>query len=168
MEPDRPTTHPTPIDCERVFLDKAQPAVYRALTATSQAAREAVAAAGLDRITAELVNLRCSQINGCAFCLNLHTKDALAAGVTHQQLAVLPAWREAPGRFRDLDIAALELAELTTNLPHPAAADRAFTAAADVLTADQVAAIEWAAIVINAFNRVSILSRHPVREDHSY
>lgn len=150
---------PTP----RVKLDKQDPAVYKQLVAVSLAVAETAAAAGLERRVIELVNLRCSQINGCAFCLSLHHRDALTAGATEQQTAVLPAWRESPDLYDDQTQAALELAEAVTRLPAHQDMNCAYERAADILDAAQISAVTWAAITINAFNRVSIMSAHNVR-----
>ncbi|WP_026917982.1 carboxymuconolactone decarboxylase family protein [Gordonia shandongensis] len=150
---------PTP----RVSIDKQTPAAYRALIAVSTEIADAAAAAGLSRAVMELVNMRCSQINGCAFCLSVHREAAATAGVTPQQLAVLPAWRDAPAVYTDEMRAALDLAESVTLLPARDDADCAYERAADILDADQISAVIWGATAINAFNRVSILSRHSVR-----
>lgn len=149
---------PTP----RVSIDKQTPSVYKALIKVSTKVAAAAEAAGLPRSVIELVNMHCSQLNGCAFCLTVHREDADAAGLTPQQLAVLPAWRDAPNLYTDEMRAALELAEMVTNLPDHDAADCAYERAADVLDADQISAVIWAATSINAFNRVSILSRYNV------
>lgn len=150
---------PTP----RVKLDKQDPDVYKHLVSVSIAVADAAADAGLDRRIIELVNLRCSQINGCAFCLSLHHADAVKAGVTEQQIAVLPAWREAPSLYDDQTKAALDLTEAVTELPGHEDANCAYERAADILDAAQISAVTWAAITMNAFNRVSIMSAHNVR-----
>lgn len=149
---------PTP----RVRIDKQTPSAYRALVAVSTKVAAAAEDAGLSRSVIELVNMHCSQINGCAFCLSVHREDAVAAGLTEQQLAVLPAWRDAPNLYTDEMRAALELAEMVTSLPDHDAADCAYERAADVLDAAQISGVIWAATSINAFNRVSILSRYNV------
>jgi len=149
---------PTP----RVSIDKQTPAAYKALVKVSTKVAAAAEAAGISRATMELVNMHCSQLNGCAFCLSVHREDAIAAGVTEQQLAVLPAWRDAPNLYDDETRAALELAEMVTNLPDHDTADCAYERAADVLDAEQISAVIWGATSINAFNRVSILSRYNV------
>ncbi|MEV6805679.1 carboxymuconolactone decarboxylase family protein [Streptomyces sp. NPDC051132] len=146
----------------RVFVDKQSPDAYRALTATAEAVRATAADAGLDRILVELVNIRVSQLNACAYCLGLHTRAALHAGETTQRLGVLPAWRDTE-LFSPRERAALALAEATT---HPADADAqsaAYALARSVLSDDEISAVIWVAITINAFNRVSVLSKHPVR-----
>ena len=77
-----------------VFLDKAHPAAWRALNGLGLKAKEAADDAGLDQTLIELLNVRISQINGCAYCLDLHVGDAVKNGETAQRLAVLPAWRD--------------------------------------------------------------------------
>ncbi len=147
---------------ERIYVDKACPDVYAALVATGKAVKQAATAAGLDTILLELVNLRVSQINGCAYCLDAHAKVARRHGETIQRMSVLPAWRDAHV-FTAREQAALALAEAVTELPEAASADEAYSFAAQRLTEAEVAAVIWAAISMNAFNRMSILSRHPVR-----
>ncbi|MFE6224820.1 MULTISPECIES: carboxymuconolactone decarboxylase family protein [unclassified Streptomyces] len=148
---------------QRIFLDKQTPDAFKAYVKTAQTVRAAADAAGLDRVLVELVNLRVSQLNGCAYCLDTHTRAALAAGETPRRLGVLAAWRDT-ALFTPRERAALALAEATT---HPADADaqeRAYAEAREVLDDAALSAVIWVAITINAFNRVSILSKHPVRE----
>ncbi|KUJ68554.1 carboxymuconolactone decarboxylase [Streptomyces albus subsp. albus] len=147
----------------RVYLDKQSPAAYQALTKTADTVRAAAAEAGLDRVLVELVNLRVSQLNGCAYCLDVHTRAALRAGETTRRLGVLAAWRDTE-LFTAQERAALALAEATTHPSDALAQERAYAAAREVLDDDELSAVIWVAITINAFNRVSILSRHPVRE----
>ncbi|GGW14158.1 alkyl hydroperoxide reductase AhpD [Streptomyces capoamus] len=158
-------TSPAPAGAaRRIFVDKQSPKAYHALVQTSEAVRAVAAEAGLDRVLVELVNLRVSQLNGCAYCLHLHTRAALRAGDTAQRLGVLAAWRETD-LFTPAERAALALAEAITAAADTAAQDTAWAAARDVLTEDQVSAVVWVAVTINAFNRVSIMSRHPVRAE---
>ncbi|MEV5975292.1 carboxymuconolactone decarboxylase family protein [Streptomyces sp. NPDC051921] len=147
----------------RIYLDKRSPAAYRALVETADAVRATAADAGLDRILVELVNLRVSQLNGCAFCLDVHTRAALRAGETTRRLGVLAAWRDTE-LFTARERAALALAEATTHPADALAQERAYGEAREVFDDDEVSAVIWVAIAINAFNRVSILSKHPVRE----
>ncbi|MFE5586520.1 carboxymuconolactone decarboxylase family protein [Kitasatospora sp. NPDC056531] len=146
----------------RVFIDKQSPTAYRAQLAAAEASRAVAAEAGLDRRLVELVNLRVSQINGCAYCLNVHTRAALREGETAQRLGVLPAWRDTE-LFTARERAALALAESTTEPADATAQASAYEAARQVLSEDQISAAIWVAIAINAFNRVSIMSKHPVR-----
>ncbi|MFD8750055.1 carboxymuconolactone decarboxylase family protein [Kitasatospora sp. NPDC059577] len=146
----------------RVFIDKQSPQAYKALVAAAEATREVAAEAGLDRRLVELVNLRVSQINGCAYCLNVHTRAALREGETTQRLGVLPAWRDTEV-FDARERAALALAEATTDPADAALQAAAYAAAREVLGEAEISAVVWVAITINAFNRVSIMSKHPVR-----
>ncbi|MFF0294814.1 carboxymuconolactone decarboxylase family protein [Kitasatospora sp. NPDC004615] len=146
----------------RVYIDKQHPQAFRALRSNAEAVREAAAEAGLDRRLVELVNLRVSQINGCAYCLDVHTKAALQAGESVQRLGVLNAWRDT-ALFDERERAALALAEATTHPADATAQDVAYAQARAVLGDEQISAVIWVAIAINAFNRVSILSKHPVR-----
>lgn len=147
----------------RVYLDKQSPTAYQALVRTADAVRTTAAEAGLDRVLVELVNLRVSQINGCASCLDVHTRAALRAGETTRRLGVLAAWRDTE-LFTARERAALALAETTTDPADALAQERAYGQAREVLNDDEISAVLWVAITINAFNRVSILSRHPVRD----
>ncbi|MFG3517098.1 carboxymuconolactone decarboxylase family protein [Streptomyces bobili] len=146
----------------RIFIDKQSPKAYHALLQTSEAVRATAAEAGLERTVVELVNLRVSQLNGCAFCLDLHTKAALRAGDSPRRLGVLAAWRDTE-LFSPLERAALALAEATTFPADAAAQEAAYVDAREALTEDQISAVIWVAVAINAFNRVSVMSKHPVR-----
>ncbi|WP_371642095.1 carboxymuconolactone decarboxylase family protein [Streptomyces mirabilis] len=158
------SSHATGTATQRIFIDKQSPKAYHALVQTSEAVCATAADAGLDRTVVELINLRVSQINGCAYCLNVHTRAALRAGETAQRLGVLAAWRDTE-LFTPAERAALALAEATTEPTDAAAQETAWTGARDVLTDDQISAVIWVAITINAFNRVSIMSKHPVRTE---
>ncbi|MBF6141512.1 N-acetyltransferase [Nocardia farcinica] len=147
---------------DRVWVDRQTPAVYRAQTAVAAQVRIAAGAAGLDRRLVELVNLRVSQINGCTHCLDTHYRAAVRAGATEQELAVLAAWRRG-GPFSAFDRAALGLAEVTATLPEESLLEREYARARQHLSDDQISVIVWIATTIGAFNRVSILSKHPVR-----
>ncbi|MEU3844751.1 carboxymuconolactone decarboxylase family protein [Streptomyces sp. NPDC028635] len=146
----------------RVYVDKQSPEAYRAMTATAEAVRKAAADAGLDRVLVELVNIRVSQLNACAFCLDLHTRAALRAGETTQRLGVLPAWRDTE-LFSPRERAVLALAEATTHPADAEAQSTAYALARTSLSDDEISAVIWVAITINAFNRVSVMSKHPVR-----
>ena len=161
MDEKAPAPHHTP---RSVYLDKQHPAAWRALNGLGLKAREAAEEAGLDRTLTELLNVRISQINGCAFCLDLHVSDAIKNGESAQRLAVLPAWRDTD-LFTEKECAALTLAEAITNISDAAARERDGAAARKHLTDGEFSAISWLVITMNAFNRVSIVSQHPVRKD---
>lgn len=150
----------------RIHLDKQSPTAYQALVKTADVVRATAVDAGLDRILVELVNLRVSQLNGCAYCLDVHTRAALRAGETTRRIGVLAAWRDTE-LFTARECAALALAEATTHPADALAQERAYAEAREALSDDELSAVIWVAITINAFNRVSILSKHPVRENPS-
>ncbi|MFE4692150.1 carboxymuconolactone decarboxylase family protein [Streptomyces sp. NPDC056749] len=150
-----------PSDNRRVFIDKQHPQVYRSQIEVAKAVRRAARDAGLSRALMELVNLRVSQINACAYCLHTHTRDAIEAGESPWRITVLPAWRDTR-LFTDQERAALTLAESLTVLPDSRLQDRDYAEAASVLTHEQISVISWAVIVINAFNLVSVVSRHSI------
>ncbi|MEV5847481.1 carboxymuconolactone decarboxylase family protein [Streptomyces sp. NPDC051985] len=157
------TTHASP--ARSVFIDKQSPKAFHALVQVSEAVRATASEAGLDRTTVELINLRVSQINGCAYCLDVHTGAALRAGESTRRLGVLSAWRDT-GLFSPAERAALALAEATADPANAAARTSAYEAAREVLSEDQISAAIWVAVTIDAFNRVSIMSEHPVSPPH--
>ncbi|MEV4442938.1 carboxymuconolactone decarboxylase family protein [Streptomyces sp. NPDC049577] len=148
-------------DPQRVNIGKQHPASYKALIALSQEVEEATAAAGLDPLLTELLKIRASQINGCAFCLRMHTRDALKKGENPDRIAVLPGWEET-GYFSETERAALRLTEAVTRVSDGHVSDEDYSAAAAVLTEDQISAVSWLAILMSAFNRLAITSRYRV------
>jgi AhpD family alkylhydroperoxidase len=146
----------------RPFLDKVMPEGWRAAEAFSSAIREAASQRGLSLQEVEFIKLRASQINACAFCIDLHAREARKAGIVQQKLDLLPAWRETR-LFDDRQRAVLAVAEAVTSLPTTEESDADLSGARSVLGEEAFVAAEWVAVTINAFNRISILSRHPVR-----
>ncbi|WP_129658935.1 carboxymuconolactone decarboxylase family protein [Rothia uropygialis] len=143
------------------YLDKADPGAWKAIGALSAASAESARTAGLDRQLVELISVRVSQINGCAYCLNLHSQRAKKAGVSEQRLSLLPAWQDTEA-YTDQEKAALYLAETVTLLPEGEDRDFAQLLSAGSLTDAQYSAVQWLAITMNATNRISIMSHHPV------
>ncbi len=116
----------------------------------------------LPRATQELVKLRASQINGCAFCTDMHTKDALEAGETTVRLNLVATWREATV-FTEPERAALELAEEATRIADAAGgvSDEVWQNAAKHYDEEQLAALVGVIAVINAYNRMNVTLRVP-------
>jgi AhpD family alkylhydroperoxidase len=124
-------------------------------------AGKVVTDSGLPMTTQELVKIRASQINGCGFCLDMHTKEAAAAGETAQRLHMVAAWREAKV-FTEAERAALELAEQGTRLADgTGVSDEVWENAAKHYDEDQLLALVSLIAVINAFNRLNVLTRQP-------
>ena len=135
--------------------------LYKAAIALSAQADAAAKDAGLPALLIELIKIRTSQINGCAFCLRLHTGDALKKGETSERLAVLPAWRET-SYFTEQEQAALSLSEYVTGIGDSHANRPLYEEAVGTLTPQQVSAVTWMTIGINTFNRIAITSSYPV------
>ena len=134
---------------ERVSLGKAEPELYQAILALERKVNERLAAAGIAEGFAHLLRLRASQLNGCAYCVRMHTRDALKSGESSDRASVLPAWRET-AYFTDRERAALALVEAITLIADGQVPDALYAAAAAVLSPQQIAAVEWLGVVINA------------------
>ncbi|HEY3630228.1 MAG TPA: carboxymuconolactone decarboxylase family protein [Jatrophihabitantaceae bacterium] len=126
------------------------------------AASAAAAKTSLPAATQELVRLRASQINGCGFCTDMHTKDALAAGESPVRLNLVATWREATV-FTPAERAALELAEQGTRIADAAGGvtDEAWANATQHYDEDELGALVSVIAVINAYNRVNVIARTP-------
>ena len=133
------------------LLDFKQAATTQAMFALEQAVR----ASGLEHSLLELVKIRASQINGCAYCIDMHTKDARAAGETEQRIYALSAWRETPF-FSDRERAALAWAEAVTRLGEDGVPDALYDETRQVFAEDELVALTFAVVAINSWNRLSI------------
>ena len=147
---------------QRVDLVKSSTSLYQAVVELDRLASEHAASAGIDEGFSHLIRLRASQINQCAYCVRLHSRDALASGESPDRVAVLPAWRETE-YFSQKERAALELAEAVTLVSTGQVPDSIYEQAAEVLSPEELSAIEWLAIAINSWNRIAISSRYPVK-----
>src|SRR5690242_33814 len=114
-----------------------------------------VASSGLERSLYELVKTRASQINGCAYCLDMHTKDARKAGETEQRLYALSAWRETPF-YTDRERAALEWTEALTLISQNNIPDDLYESVKEHFSEKEMVALTMAVIVINGWNRLAI------------
>ena len=115
---------------------------------------------GLEPELLELVKMRASQINGCAFCLDMHTKDARAMGETEQRLYLLPAWRETE-LYTERECAALAWTEALTEIADERVPDDVFDAVRPHFTDDELAYLTLAVVAINSFNRFNVALRMP-------
>jgi AhpD family alkylhydroperoxidase len=115
---------------------------------------------GLEPALLELVKLRASQINGCAFCLDMHTKDARAMGETEQRLYLLPAWRET-GLYTERERAALAWTEALTEIAEERVPDEVYAEVRPHFTDDELAFLTLAVVAINSFNRFNVAFRMP-------
>ncbi|HEY4005215.1 MAG TPA: carboxymuconolactone decarboxylase family protein [Pseudonocardia sp.] len=144
---------------ERIQLNSGIPPAFAALRTMASEVSRAAAAAGLDERVLELVKIRGSQINGCAFCLDMHTTDAIKHGEDPRRLFLLDAWRETD-LYDEQERAALELTEAITRLPDTQdVSDEVYQRAVKVFDDAQYQAVAWMAVVINTFNRLAVTGR---------
>ncbi|MER6065528.1 carboxymuconolactone decarboxylase family protein [Streptomyces sp. NPDC004059] len=125
-------------------------------------ANKVITDSALPLVIQELVKLRASQINGCGFCTDMHSKDAAHAGETPQRLNLVATWREAKV-FSDAERAALELAEQGTRIADAAGGvtDEAWANAAKHFDDEQLTALISLIAVINAYNRINVINQQP-------
>ena len=133
---------------------KVAPAAFKAMSSLEAYLRES----GLGKGLLHMVKLRASQMNGCAYCIDMHWKDARAAGESEQRLYGLDAWREAP-YYTDRERAALEWTDALTNITDGHASDVVHDAVRVHFSEKELADLTWAIAAINAWNRVSIAFR---------
>jgi AhpD family alkylhydroperoxidase len=139
----------------RIDFEKHAAGFYRAVAHLDQAATKELDNADFDVRLRELVRIRASQLNGCAFCIDMHTKDARAAGESEQRIYALPAWRETPF-FTDRERAALALTESVTLMPQTHVPDEEFAAAAAEFPEAELAALIGLIVTINAWNAIGV------------
>ncbi len=133
---------------------KVSPGAFKAMSSLEAYFRES----GLDKPLLHMIKLRASQINGCAYCIDMHWKDARAAGETEQRLYGLDAWRESP-YYNDRERAALQWTEALTNITDGHAPDAVYDAVRAHFSDRELVDLTWAIAAINAWNRVAISMR---------
>jgi AhpD family alkylhydroperoxidase len=145
---------------ERISIINGMSGPFKALGAMAGEVAKAAAAAGVDPKVLELVKIRASQINGCAFCLDMHTADALKEGEDPRRLHLLAAWRETD-LYNEQERAALDLTEVLTRLPETGdVPGEVYEYATKVFTESQYQAVVWMVMVINSYNRI-VSPGHP-------
>jgi len=141
----------------RLDYIKASPAGVKAFLGVSAYVMQS----GLEDVLVELVYLRVSQINGCAYCLDMHTRNLFKNGVTPAKLALVQAWREAGALFSDRERAALAWAESVTRVADTQVPDEDFRLAAAAFSEKELADLTMAISLMNAYNRLAISFRRP-------
>jgi AhpD family alkylhydroperoxidase len=149
------SAHTIPV---RLDLDDHATGFGRAMSHLDRASIKELDAAGIDPLLRELVRVRASQLNGCAYCVDMHTRDARAAGETEQRLYAVAVWREAPF-FSDRERAALAFTESVTRVADTHVPDEAYAAIAAEFAPAEVAALLALIVTINAWNALSVASR---------
>lgn len=137
---------------QRLDLSATAPAFYEAMVGVEMA----VIGSGIDPALYELIKIRASQINGCAFCLDMHLAEARKQGESQRRLDVLSAWREVPSFFTDAERAALTLTEEVTLIAAGGVAQPVWDEALAALGEQGVSQVLTAIVVINSWNRMAV------------
>lgn len=151
----------TSIRTTRTNIGTRNPDLYGTVVTMVQLSEQAAASEDLSPRLVELIKFRVSQINGCAYCLRIHTADALAKGELPDRLSVLSAWKETQ-YFDPQERAALALAEYATSIADSHTSQELYEYGPEELTPGQTSAVIWVVMAINAFNRIAISSSYKV------
>lgn len=136
----------------RFKMGKIQPDAYKAMRSLDAYNNES----GIDKIQREMIKIRASQINGCAYCVNSHTKSARALGETEQRIYLMSVWREAGNTFSEEEKLLLEMTEEITLINKAGLSDRLYSKAIELFGEEKTAQIIMAIITINAWNRIGV------------
>lgn len=142
----------------RVSVTAAQPKALQTMLGLEQY----LSGTSLSKTLKELIKIRASQINGCAYCINMHTEDALKAGETNQRIFLLSAWRESGDLFSEEERLVLKMTEEITLIHRGGLSDKTYEQALQFFEEHQIAEVVMAIITINMWNRVAITSHTPV------
>lgn len=153
-------------DEHRVHLSRAARPAYDALEAFSSTVGSLAAEAGIDGRLRELALIHASQLNGCAYCVRVHTDRGVKAGLTVDDVAQIAVWRES-GIFSDRERAALELAECYVYIHEGGVPDEVYDRVGSILSEAEYVALSWLLVSINAFNRITIAGKYPVPPRHA-
>ncbi|MGW5645720.1 carboxymuconolactone decarboxylase family protein [Saccharopolyspora sp. NPDC003752] len=138
-------------ETKRLDFAKSAPKAFKALIGFDTAARE-----GLDPALVELVQIRASQLNGCAYCLHMHTTDARKAGESEERLHMVQVWREARGFFTEAELTALELTEAVTLVSQGGVPADVYARAAEHFAEPELARLLALIFTINTWNRIAL------------
>jgi AhpD family alkylhydroperoxidase len=139
----------------RIDYAKVSPDAYKAFGAVYVAIQKS----GLPKELVDLVYLRVSQINGCAYCIDMHSRDLLKSGLAIEKLVLVPVWREGGNLFSSRERAALAWAETVTRVAETGVPDADYDAAAAEFSDKELADLTYAIGLMNAFNRLGISFR---------
>ena len=139
---------------QRINIEKTEPAAYKAMYALEGY----LASSKLNKSHKELIKIRASQINGCAFCIDMHTKDARKNGETEQRIYLLNAWKETQ-LFNEEERAILALTEEITLIANGGVSEKTYQNAIALFDENYVAQLIMAAVTINAWNRIAITTQ---------
>ena len=139
---------------KRIHINSAEPMALKAMMALENY----LAQTSIPKTVKELIKIRASQINGCAYCIDMHTKDALKNGETDQRIFLLNAWRETDTIFTEEEKTVLAITEEVTLIHQHGLSDVAYQNAQQFFSENQIAQIVMAVVTINAWNRIAVSS----------
>ncbi|MFI6645255.1 carboxymuconolactone decarboxylase family protein [Streptomyces sp. NPDC050504] len=145
------TTNTNTEEARRIDFAKTAPKAFKAVIALDAAARD-----GLDPALVELVQIRASQLNGCAYCLHMHTTDAAKAGESQERLHLVAVWREAKGFFTEKERAALALTEAVTLVAGGGVSQEVYAGAAAHFDEEELGKLLALTFAINTWNRIAL------------
>lgn len=145
---------------KRININTTEPHAYKAMFALEGY----LAQAEISKTLKELIKIRASQINNCAYCLAMHTKDALKYGETAERLFIVSAWHEAESHFTEEEKVALKMTEEITQISQHGLSDEIYQKALKVFSEKQIAEIIMAIVTINAWNRIAISTQLQIGE----
>ncbi len=145
---------------QRMNVNEADPQAYQPMYAMEKY----IHGAGLGEDLLALVKIRASQLNGCAFCLDMHGREARAAGVDSRRLDVLAGWHEAPGLFSERERAAIALTEEMTLIGEGGVSDETWAGVKAEFSGPETAALMMAVCAINVWNRLAIATHQDLPE----
>lgn len=143
----------------RLPLHQIAPESYAAMRAYAATVGETATKSGIEEEIIHLLNIRISQINGCAYCLDMHTIEARAGGVDEQRMHMLAGWSHAVGIYNERERAALEFAEAVTRLEQTGVGDAVYAKAREVFSEEQVGHLIFVTTAMNAWNRIAVAAR---------
>ena len=149
---------------KRINFNVVQPHAYDAMDALDKFVHES----SVDKIHREFIKIRSSQINGCAYCVDAHSHDALKAGESLQRVLLVSAWREAGNIFSEEERLLFQMTEEITLVHQHGLSDGTYAKAIEIFGEEKTAQIIMAIVTINAWNRISVATRlrPPVRSKH--
>lgn len=143
---------------KRININSIEPQAFKAMYALEAY----LAKAEISRTLKELIKIRASQINNCAYCLNMHTKDAIANGEKEQRIFILSAWREALSFFTEEEQIALMITEEITLIHQHGLSKETYEKAASIFSENQIAQLIMAVVTINAWNRIAVSTHQEI------
>ena len=145
---------------KRININTVEPHAYKAMLGLEAY----LAQSEISKTIKELIKIRASQINNCAYCLAMHTKDALKYGENAERLFILSAWHEAETHFTEEEIVALKMTEEITQIAQNGLSNETYQRASKVFSEKQIAEIIMAIVTINAWNRIAISTKLEIGE----